>query len=189
MLYLTLPAVLGVLPYAPGYIYNNKSMTLFYVVLGAGLLFPAACAQAWRKRSPVEAAKHRKEWSFLSVWALIALAFIAVYQVTPARRNALLAAAAAAPALHAAVRRAAGGPARQPLRRRSRFAPLPRPRRAKQAAHAATGPLASLAAAGPLSSAKDVIAVRSRARRARACTSLAACQRRPKPSLSTRALA
>ena len=88
MLYLTLPAVLGVLPYAPGYIYNNKSMTLFYVVLGAGLLFPAACAQAWRKRSPVEAAKHRKEWSFLSVWALIALAFIAVYQVTPARRGA-----------------------------------------------------------------------------------------------------
>ncbi len=88
LLYLALPTVLGVLPYAPGYIYDNKSMTLFYVVLGAGLLFPAACAQAWRKRSPVEAAKHRKEWSFLSVWALIALAFIAVYQVTPARRGA-----------------------------------------------------------------------------------------------------
>jgi hypothetical protein len=88
LLYLALPPVLGVLPYAPGYIYDNKSMTLFYVVLGAGLIFPAACAQAWRKRSPVESAKHRKEWSFLSVWALTALAFIAVYQVTPARRNA-----------------------------------------------------------------------------------------------------
>ena len=88
LLYLTVPPVLGVLPYQSNYIYDNKSMTLFYVVLGAGLIFPAACAQLWRKRSPVEAAKHRKEYSFLSVWALTALSFIAIYQVTPARRDA-----------------------------------------------------------------------------------------------------
>lgn len=88
LLYIALPPVLGVLPYQKNYIYNNKSMTLFYVVLGAGLIFPAACAQAWRKRSPVESAKHRKEYSFLSVWALVALSFIAVYQVTPSRRGA-----------------------------------------------------------------------------------------------------
>ena len=88
LLYLTVPAVLGVLPYQKNYIYDNKSMTLFYVVLGAGLIFPAACAQLWRKRSPVESAKHRKEYSFLSVWALVALSFIAIYQVTPARRDA-----------------------------------------------------------------------------------------------------
>jgi 2,3-bisphosphoglycerate-dependent phosphoglycerate mutase len=88
LLYLTLPPVLGVLPYQKNYIYDNKSMTLFYVVLGAGLIFPAGCAQLWRKRSPVESAKHRKEYSFLSVWALVALSFIAIYQVTPARRDA-----------------------------------------------------------------------------------------------------
>ena len=88
--YLSIPAVLAVLPYAPGYLYDNKAMKLFYIVLGAGLIFPAACAQAWRKRSPVEAAKHRKMWSFLSVWGVIALAFIALYQMTPARRNASL---------------------------------------------------------------------------------------------------
>ncbi len=88
LLYLSVPAVLGVLPYAPGYIYDNKSMTLFYVVLGAGLIAPAGAAQLWRKRSPVEAAKHRKEWSFLSVWALIILSFLACYQVTPSKRDA-----------------------------------------------------------------------------------------------------
>ena len=88
LLYLVVPPVLGVLPYQSNYIYDNKSMTLFYVVLGAGLIFPAACAQLWRKRSPVESAKHRKEYSFLSVWALTALSFIAIYQVTPARRDA-----------------------------------------------------------------------------------------------------
>ena len=88
LLYLSIPPVLAVLPYCPGYIYDNKAMTLFYVVLGAGLLAPAAAAQVWRARSPVDAAKHRKEWSFLSVYAVVALSFLGVYQVTPATRGA-----------------------------------------------------------------------------------------------------
>jgi len=88
LLYIAVPPVLAVLSYAPGYLYDNKAMTLFYTVLGAGLIFPAACAQAWRTVSPVDAAKHRKEWAFLSIYAVVALALLGVYQVTPGTRGA-----------------------------------------------------------------------------------------------------
>ncbi|MFB2834042.1 histidine phosphatase family protein [Floridanema evergladense] len=75
-------ALLGTFAIAPLPI-KVDSLNFFFVILIVGLAIPAAIAQYWRGKSPVESNHHSKNWKFIGVLAVAIMALFTGFQFTP----------------------------------------------------------------------------------------------------------